>query len=460
MKKLINIFLVIFLFILSGRLLVCAENNAAKGVKRKFLVSAYYSPLPDQKYYFRGNFEAEKRLNGNGTNGADGTPVFVGMIAAPGNYAFGTKILIPGLGVGAVHDRGGAIIARDEFDRIDIWMGHGEEGLARALSWGMRVMEGVILDNSQSSINLTFNHIRPASISHLPVAFFYKPLQLNDQGVTVSKLQTSLKNLEFFHDEVSGFFGPKTQQALLDFQLVHKIISSPQSLGAGYFGPKTRQKIHQELIKKRQAEIKAAQIFTRLFPKGMEEGVTGFNVQRLQIILTDLGFFKGEINGVFEENTKQAVLQFQLAQKVIPSANYPGAGRFGPKTHKSLTKLLEKRRQKMLAFKPQKKVANFNLGSENKLTKENIITFHNNGKIKMKIFPANPDLEDRGKMVANLQKILVKMGFLPPKMQTGVFGSSTKKALIKFQLYEGIISSEHEIEAGVIGDKTKEVLGW
>jgi hypothetical protein len=30
---------------------------------RYFVVTAYYSPLPGQDYYLKGNFEAEKRLN-------------------------------------------------------------------------------------------------------------------------------------------------------------------------------------------------------------------------------------------------------------------------------------------------------------------------------------------------------------------------------------------------------------
>jgi len=35
------------------------------------------------------------------------------MVAAPKSYAFGTVIVIPGLGVGEVKDRGGAIVANE-----------------------------------------------------------------------------------------------------------------------------------------------------------------------------------------------------------------------------------------------------------------------------------------------------------------------------------------------------------
>lgn len=55
---------------------------------RTFIVTAYYSPLPDQDHYLMGSYEADLRLNGNGTHGASGRPVYVGMLAAPKHYEF------------------------------------------------------------------------------------------------------------------------------------------------------------------------------------------------------------------------------------------------------------------------------------------------------------------------------------------------------------------------------------
>lgn len=68
----------------------------SKYEERTFIATAYYSPLPDQKYYLRGNYEAEVILNGKGTHGASGKPVFKGMLAAPKGYDFRTKIWIEG----------------------------------------------------------------------------------------------------------------------------------------------------------------------------------------------------------------------------------------------------------------------------------------------------------------------------------------------------------------------------
>ncbi len=100
-KKVIGYLLIIF----SATLISPSGTSFAAETEKTFIVTAYYSPLPDQNFYLKGNFEAEKRLNGNGTNGASGMPVFTGMIAAPKSYGFGTQIFFPGLGVGSVQDR-------------------------------------------------------------------------------------------------------------------------------------------------------------------------------------------------------------------------------------------------------------------------------------------------------------------------------------------------------------------
>ncbi len=69
-----------------------AAEPIPPGTERTFIITAYYSPLQGQKTYYRGSYEADVLLNGNGTHGASGTPVFTGMLAAPKTYAFGTQI--------------------------------------------------------------------------------------------------------------------------------------------------------------------------------------------------------------------------------------------------------------------------------------------------------------------------------------------------------------------------------
>ena len=119
--------------------------------QQTFIVTAYYSPLLWQAEYYRWSYEADIRLNGRGTNGASGTPVFTGMIAAPKTYAFGTQIFFEWLWLGRVEDRGGAIVEAlvrgQAYDRIDLWVGYGDEWLRRARAWGRREVKGTIVTN-------------------------------------------------------------------------------------------------------------------------------------------------------------------------------------------------------------------------------------------------------------------------------------------------------------------------
>lgn len=118
-----------------------------------FLVSAYYSPLPGQSYYLHGDYESEVKINGRGTHGASGQEVRPGMIAAPKNYPFGAKIALEGIGVGTVLDRGGAIVEADQsgsFTRLDLYMGAGEEGLCRAIKFGMKSVYGTVFTLEES----------------------------------------------------------------------------------------------------------------------------------------------------------------------------------------------------------------------------------------------------------------------------------------------------------------------
>lgn len=65
--------------------------------QKYFIVTAYYSPIPGQDFYLRGDYNSEIALNGNGISGASGKPVFAGMLAAPKTYSFGTRIDLEGL---------------------------------------------------------------------------------------------------------------------------------------------------------------------------------------------------------------------------------------------------------------------------------------------------------------------------------------------------------------------------
>lgn len=340
------------------------------GQKQMFLVSAYYSPLPGQSRYLRGNYEAEIRLNGRGTNAADGTPVYPGMLAAPKSYAFGTKIEIPGLGVGVVHDRGGAIREKDGYHRIDVWMGRGEEGLDRALQWGMRMVEGTIYtDTNIVGTDLRFDHIpaTPSSLAtHSASSLFAQNLEKGDRGSAVSKLQQHLEHLGFFTEEPTGYYGSVTEQAVFAFQEQFQIVSHASAQGAGVFGPQTRSKL-EEVLSENSEKIAVSvpmevlhasapedsALKARAIPylhDNLKPNMEGRQVRRLQALLASFGFFSGEISGVYDGATKDGVIMFQKEAGILQSAHDYGAGYYGPKTHAAFLSVLAERRQKREAL--------------------------------------------------------------------------------------------------------------
>ena len=232
---------------------------------KTFKISAYYSPLPCQEKYTTGSYEGDIRLNGSGVNSADGTPVYPGMIAAPRTYSYGTKMDIPGVGIVAVHDRGGAIVpannGRGAYDRLDIWMGYGDKGLQRALNWGKRDIDVVVYgvnnsikeeiylpgyDISESIANeCSFKQVKSNPVvSQTPSTDTSKlsyTLYVGSSGYEVQKLQKELKMLSYFRTDVTGYFGPVTEHAIFKFQQSQGIVKDKESDGAGVFGPKTKK---------------------------------------------------------------------------------------------------------------------------------------------------------------------------------------------------------------------------
>jgi len=106
--------------------------------------TAYYSPLGGQQRYATGSLRGDQRLNGKGEWTADSTRPGSGTVAAPPEYAFGTQLYIEGYGAGTVHDRGSAIQRGRGYDRLDLWMGRGDDGLARSEAWGIREIEAAV----------------------------------------------------------------------------------------------------------------------------------------------------------------------------------------------------------------------------------------------------------------------------------------------------------------------------
>ena len=329
-----------------------------------FIITAYYSPLLGQENYVTGSYEGDITLNGNGTNGADGTPVFPGMIAAPKSYPFGMKLYIPGVGLTSIHDRGGAIVTTgvrgNAYDRLDVWMGHGDEGLRRALGWGKRTVE-VRVYGIKPEIEEAVYFDQYLTVENVYTQTFLDPLTFPDDlyygssGDEILKMQQYLADWGYL-SEANGFYGADTAQALFELQSDYEIISDPDELGAGHFGPATRRTFEKLIdggVTEGMAKLQKGQTLMTKYPKLFEEkksygsaaglGDSGETVTMLQEDLQKLGFLRMAPTGFFGESTAHALYKFQQAQGIVASETDSGAGYLGPQTRSKLNAILGER---------------------------------------------------------------------------------------------------------------------
>ncbi|MDD5377248.1 MAG: peptidoglycan-binding protein [Candidatus Gracilibacteria bacterium] len=356
--------------------------------KKKFIVTAYYSPLPNQSFYLKGSYEADIRLNGNGTHGASGKEVYPGMLAGPKTYAFGTKVYLEGLGVGTVDDRGGAIVSSGsrgyDADRLDIWMGQGEEGLRRALSWGKRSVTGKIVDPDKEAEQeaIDFSRVKVAKIDAKAYkqqqgqseqeteknSIFSSTVNKNTDPEKIKELQIILSRLSYYNGDIDGKYSKNIENAIYDFQIENQLVVSRKNLGAGYYGAKTRTKLQEiyalytENEKKRVAEEarlaleKAAEVArlakikteqekqaaaqkaeVALFIQNLgtpEMNEVGTHVRNLQQSLKSLGYFTQKDTAIFGKNTRAALVAYQTDRDISPEES----GKLGKATKEALYK--------------------------------------------------------------------------------------------------------------------------
>lgn len=403
--------------------------------EQEFLITAYYSPLPNQCCYVKGGYVADKVLNGEGHTAADGTSVYPGMIAAPSSYPYGTKVVLPGIGTFTVHDRGGAITELGNgAHRLDIWAGYGEEGLARALAFGLQRIKGTVYPNGTDQPMVAFDLTTlPSPIDELHNYFVEKDNLLalrpkeGERGLSVYLLQDYLKEIGYLRRSPTGFFGQETSRAftafLHDFQ-----VNAPGS----------------EL-----SETSAAYVLGARKRLGAHEPITGYidddaapqYVADAQRILRFLGYYQGRTNGEYDQTTKDAIFAFQKEHSLVGSWDSTGAGRIGPVTTKEL-----------LAAWNRKVVSEH---ADRYLELHAIDTALEKKGTRIEQFLGEGY---SGTQVRLLQNQLAALGFFDAKEANGSFGPMTEEAVTKYQIDRGIISSRTETGAGYVGPSTLHAL--
>jgi len=407
----------------------------AEPVEVDFVLTAYYSPEPGQCCYVRGGYEADKVLNGEGARGADGTSVFPGMAAAPADIPFGTRILLPGIGTVGVHDRGGAIRVLNSGEyRLDLWAGYGEEGLARALAFGVQRMRGTVypVGIEQPAVSLALDTL-PAAYDRLePFAVHAGDLlavqpQLNDRGPSVTLLQEYLQRTGYFDRKPTGFFGPETQQSLRIFAQDYGLTAPTDQLG---------EELAAYLQAARDREEAANPVSAFI-----EQGAAPTVIMEAQRTLRFLGYYAGRTDGTYSDELKQAILRFQQDHGLVGTAQDPGAGRVGPLTNQKLTHAWNRA---LVAVRAARLLDRKKVGE----------LLSERGEVPDRFFEEGYAHEH----VRTIQRLLAQESFFPEDRISGYYGPVTTQAVLQYQLAKGIIKNADDPGAGRVGPSTLERL--
>lgn len=176
------------------------------------------------------------------------------------------------------------------------------------------------------------------------------------------------------------------------------------------------------------------------------------DVRELQIKLKDLGYFKFEVDGIYNKRLVDSLYAFQLEKKIVTGEEDPGAGYYGPVTKSTLAesyKSYEERKEQIASLESDLEEAKDVLNkSRDKKKLEFVNTLKKIPTAKLK--QVHPEIR-------TLQKILKQVGHLDHK-DTAIFGELTKAALIRYQLELKVIDSTTSPYAGVLGDQTREAM--
>ncbi len=133
--------------------------------------------------------------------------------------------------------------------------------------------------------------------------YFYT-LEVGCRSTMVRQLQIRLKELGYFHEEVTGTFGEVTEQAVEDFQAAQGMEVT------GEADPTVMHALFGDNVP--LASPQHQYVYDGLSTsRTLKYGRRGSAVRDLQRALSYKGFYHGEISGKFDKATKEAVMDFQ-----------------------------------------------------------------------------------------------------------------------------------------------------
>ena len=320
-----------------------------------FIVTAYYSPLPNQKrysyssYYWRNRtFEEEKILQWEWHTTASWKWVFKWILAAPTKYPFWTKIYFDWFGIWVIEDRWWAIVKAwergYEHDRIDIWMWYWDEWLQRALNWWKRTIKWKVVARV-SEVNLEYTEDILIDLANIKVN--PERHEIND----VKILQENFKKFGLYKAEVDWIF-KNIEKPLIDYQLKNNLIASREEEAAGWFWPKTYVRLLKDFWNK---DVLVKKINTKIIETNKEVQVIlaypeidlnwdnpiKLEVIKVQDLFKKLWLYSWKIDWNYN-NIKNTLISFQKNAGIIKNDTSWWAWYFWEKTKSGLITYFER----------------------------------------------------------------------------------------------------------------------
>ena len=146
--------------------------------------------------------------------------------------------------------------------------------------------------------------IQPAN-TNIPRPSLGNTLGLGDTGQSVAFLQQRLQQWGYFNNNINAFFDQATEEALKLFQRENQLQAT------GVTDQNTWLALQRNTVQRNTIPLRANPQFLGNQFITLRRRDSGSAVRQLQILLTNLGYNAGGIDGVFGQGTEYAVLRFQ-----------------------------------------------------------------------------------------------------------------------------------------------------
>ena len=227
-------------------------------------------------------------------------------------------------------------------------------------------------------------------------------LQPNAQGESVTQLQQELSRLGYYQSAVTGNFDAATQEAVMQFQQANGLAAD------GIVGAETQAALSNRAAAEPQAASPEA---TSPASGTAAPTMASSQVSTLQQQLAELGYYKGAVNGSFDNVTTEAVMSFQRDRGLAVD------GIVGSATEAALSQT----------------PASQTTTTTTTPTTETASTTTTEATASTDLL----QLGDTGSAVSDLQSRLQTLGYYNGPI-SGSFGSQTQVALTAFQQAQGL----------------------